>query len=345
MPGSSPEDTSVVETPVTATETPTTPTTTDSTTAASSTTETKPAETLLDRIKSAIAKPGDSPTSASGSPAVADPAKTAELDDSGKLSDEEAKTLGPRTKVRIEGLSAKVRAQGTELEKLRPQAAEFDKIDTFIRNAGLSPQDVGSTLQIAALLRSDPQAARERLQPIMAELDRMLGEKLPAELQARVDQGYLTAEDALALNRASAAASLATKRATALTERQQQEATDRTQKAEVNATLDAVTAWEKQKAKGDPDWHQKQAEVSELVELAINRKSLELKRSWFPNPEEATKLSEDALKTVEGRFKRFAPKARQIDPPVTAGASPRSTPAPKNTMDIIRRVVGGGANG
>ena len=107
--------------------------------------------------------------------------------------------------------------------------------------------------------------------------------------------------------------------------------------------MNAIDAWEKQKAASDPDWHQKQPEISEQVELAIERKTRELGRPYWPTPEEAVKLSEDALETVGKRYKRFAPKPRAIDPPVTPGASPRSTAAPKSTMDIIKGVVQGGS--
>ena len=341
MPDSLPED--VVEQDSTSgnpTEsTAQTPTNSDAT--ATSSTAEKPAETILDRVKSTLTKTyEESPTSkTSGAAADADPAKTAEKPGEPEgLPDDEAKTLHPKTKERFGKLTSELKTTKAELEKLKPQAAEYDKIDTFIRNANLTPQEVGGSLQIAALLRSDPQAARERLRPVMAELDRMLGETLPPALQARVDQGMLTLEDAKALNRASATADLQTRRAEAAEQRRQQDAESRNQQTQIDSTLDAVSSWEKQKAKGDPDWHQKQPEIAEQVELAIERKTRELGKPYWPTPEEAIKLSEDALSKIGDRYKRFTPKPRAIDPPVTAGASPRSTPAPKNTLDIVKQL-------
>jgi hypothetical protein len=311
--------------------------------AGASSTPEKPAETLLDRVKTTLDKmhgASPAPETPSGT-AEADPTKVAKPEDEDGLPADESKTLHPKTKERFGKLTSELKAAKTKLEELEPKAQKFGKIETFISNAGLSPQDVGGALQVAALLRSDPRAARERLQPIMAELDRMLGETLPAELQARVDQGLLTTEDAKALNRASADANLARRQATELTQRQQQEAQSRQQQTAIDSTLNAITTWEKQKAASDPDWHQKQPEISELVELAIERKTRELQRPYWPTPEEAVKLSEDALAKVGERYKRFVPKPKAIDPPVNAGASPRSTAAPKNTMDIIRRTVAG----
>ena len=156
MPDSSPED--VVD-PQTQPEAPaestaqTTTKSSDANPAAASTAE-KPAETLLDRVRATLEKkPEASPASETpGDPAEADPTKTAKAEDSDhELPADEAKTLHPKTKERFGKLTSELKAAKTEVEQLQPKAAEYDKIDTFIRNAGLSPQDVGSTLQIAAM--------------------------------------------------------------------------------------------------------------------------------------------------------------------------------------------------
>lgn len=314
--------------------------TTDATPAASSTAEAKPAETTFDRIKAAVTKSEVSPTSKEPEPAVvADPDSDAQKTGD-EVSPEELATWHAKTRERFTKLTSNLKAKDGEIEVLTPKAAEYDKIDTFIKNAGLSPQDVGSTLQIAAMLVNDKAKARERLLPIMAELDRVLGETLPAELQQRVDAGYLTQEDARAVARSAAAAALAESRANKLTEQQQADNDARQSKQLVDSTISAVETWEKAKAVADPDWHTKREEVAEQVEIATERKARELGRPYFPTAEEAVKLSEAALKTVDARRKRFAPKPKAIDPPVNQGASPRSVVAPKNTLDIIRQVTG-----
>jgi len=319
-------------------------TTSDVSTPAESSPAEKPAETLLDRVKSVIKRPEESPASQSTGDQSrdTDPAQKTAKPDGDDLPEDEAKTVHPKTLNRFRTLTSKLKAADAELQALKPKAVEYEKIETYIRNNGLQPKDVMSIAEIASLCVHNPQAARERLRPIMAELDRMLGETLPPELQARVDQGFLTIEDAKALNRAAAERNLATKRASDLEQRQRQSEEVSRQQQAVDATCSAIDAWEKSKAVGDPDWTQKQPEVSELVELAITRKSAELKRPWFPTSEEAVKLSQEALDKVNERFKRFAPKPRAIDPPVTAGASPRSTPAPKSTLDIVRANISRG---
>lgn len=317
---------------------------TDSTTQVSdstpvSSTETKPAETILDRVRATYEKSNEATpaSTAPGKSAVADDsAKSTAPEDGKDLTPDEMKLLAPRTQERFQRLTADLKAQGKELETLKPKAAEYDKIEAFIRQNGLAPRDVQSISEIAAMLVHNPAGARARLAPIMAELDKILGNVLPADLQEQVDQGYITPEHAQALSRAQAEAGLATRRANAITESQQQNETITRQRAAIDSSLSAMDAWEKQTAAKDPDWHQKQSEVSNEVELAIGRESQKLGRPWFPSAQEANKLLADAYDTVNARHKRFAPKPVAITPPAAGGASPRSNPAPKNTMDIIR---------
>jgi hypothetical protein len=314
----------------------------DATTAASSTAETKPAGTMLDAVKAAIAPKGESPAPKStDQPAEGDPDSKAATTEDDTLSAEEIKALSARTQQRFSKLTKNLKAASTEIESLKPKAAEFDKIDSFVRNAGLSQQDVAGTLEIAALLRSPrPQDALARLLPIVARLQEISGETLPTDLQQRVDQGYLTEADAKTLAKAQAGERLATQHVTQLTERQQADQRNSEFKTLTTSTVSSVETWEAQKAARDPDWHLKRDSVAEQVELAIERKTRELKRPWFPNSEEAIKLSEDALKTVNERNKRFGPKTQEIRPVLNGGASPRSTAAPKNMLDVVRQSVG-----
>ena len=131
-----------------------------------------PAETLLDRVKSVLKPREESPTSQStGDPSKdADPAqKRPAKADGDELPTDEAKNLHPKTQERFRTLTSKLKAADKELESLKPRAAEYDKIDSYIRANGLQPRDVTSIAEIAALCVNDPQKARERLQPIMAE--------------------------------------------------------------------------------------------------------------------------------------------------------------------------------
>jgi hypothetical protein len=311
--------------------------------AASSTAEAKPAATMLDAVKAAIAPKDATPASTSKDPSASDDpdstkAKTEAEDE--ELSPEEVKALSARTQQRFSKLTKNLKAASAEITNLKPKAAEFDKIDTYVRNAGLSQQDVAGTLEIAALLRSSPPQALARLEPIVAQLRSMVGETLPADLQQRVDQGYLTETDAKTLAKAQATARFAEQRSSALTEQQQADQRNRETRTLVDGTVSTAETWETQQASRDPDWHLKRDSVAELVELAIERKTREVGKPWFPNKDEIVKLSAKALETVNDRTKRFGPKPQEIRPVLNGGASPRSTAAPKTMLDVVRQSVG-----
>lgn len=315
--------------------------TTDRTPASSP--ETKPAEkeTMVDRVRSALKTERLEAAPASRTPGKsateADPTKPIAHDDGSKeFTAEEVATLAPRTRQRMQKLTSDLKAQGTELQKLQPKAAEYDKIESFITRNGLQPRDVQSVAEIASMLVHNPQAAHDRLMPIMVELQRILGVQLSPELRQQVEQGYITEEHARQLSQATARERLATRRAAQLAESQQQNETVTRQRQVVDTSLSAMDTWEKQTAAKDPDWHLKREEVTELVETAILKKSQESGRPWFPNPQEVNEFLAKAYETVNTRFKRFAPRPTEIKPAVTTGASPRSVPAPKNTMDIIK---------
>jgi hypothetical protein len=342
MPESAPDDVVEQSTP---TEVVDISTQTDESPAESSTADTKPAVTMLDTVKAALKPKEESPTSEKpdATADAADPVAKDTASDPFELTAEEKQRFSAKSQARFTKLATDSKAKDATIASLQPRADEYDKIDKFISQAGLTRQDVGSTLQIAAMLVNDPHGARERLRPIMAELDRVLGETLPPELQQRVDQGYLTEEDARRLNRAEANVNLSQRRTTALTEQQQQADAVREQKQLTDSTLSSITTWEANKAKSDPDWHLKRDDVAEQVELAIQRKSLELKRAWFPNSEEAVKLSEDALKKVSERAKRFGPKPKAVIPATNTGVSTRTTQAPKTMLEVVRANMAGGA--
>lgn len=308
-----------------------------------SSTESKPAETMLDRVRSTLTKQRTEAAPASSVPGKAaqtDPAKPIAPDDGSKeFTAEEMATLAPRTRQRMQKLTSDLKAQGQELQKLQPKAAEYDKIESFITRNGLQPRDVQSVAEIASMLVHNPAGAYERLVPIVVELQRVLGHQLSPELRQQVEQGYITEDHARQLSQAKASEQLATRRANTLAQSQQQNEAVTQQRQSVDSSLAAMDAWERQTAARDPDWHTKQSEVSELVELAIQRKAHEMGRPWFPNSQEANELLKSAYETVNTRFKRFAPKPTEIKTVTTGGASPRSHPTPKSTMDVIKNVL------
>jgi hypothetical protein len=350
MPESSPE-TEVVDTLTEPTITPATETSaaTDQTDvkAADSSPADKAEPTMLDAVKTALKQKEESPASQTPGDKAETPSPDSktksetEEDGDKPFTEDELKGLHAKTRKRFQKLTSRLEAADAEIGALKPKAERFDRLTAFIRDNGMTDAEANGALNLVAMLRNDPKGAREKLQPVMAELDRILGESpLPPDLQQRVQAGYLTEDDARALMRAHASSTLNQQRLEQTQEREKSERELRELRAQTDATIGTIEDWEAKKAEKDPDWHLKRTEIADQVELAIERKSRELKRPWFPSSQEAIQLSEDALKRINERNKRFAPKPTEIRP-VDGGASPRtSAAAPKTMLEVVRQAVG-----
>lgn len=294
------------------------------------------AGTMLDAVTAALEPKEASPPSNEPDPDDnADPdAKKAE-GESEELSPEELKALSWKAQQRFKRLTSTAKAKDGTIAELQPKADAYDKIVGSITKANLEPSELDELVEIGGMLKSNPQAALEKLAPLVDALRNVVGDVLPADLQERVRLGYISEQDARALHKAQTSQRLTAQQVQEADAQRkaEKEASDR--QAQLNASVEAVEAWEKQQADKDPDWHLKRKEVAELVELAIVRKSRETRAPYFPTPEESVQLSKDALKTINERLKRFVPKPAEIRPPAAPGAASRSKPAPKTIREAI----------
>ncbi len=307
----------------------------------SSSNEEQKAGTMLDAVEAALkpkdASPASEPKGEAEAKADAPGSKPAdgETEENDEFSEEELKALGEKVQKRIRGFTSKLKAKDEHLAALEPKAKEYDKIDTFIRNSGMSHAEVGELLTVGAAMKGgDYKQALDRIKPIYEALQKVIGEELSPELQEKVRLGHITEDDARALSRAAADAQNAKQRLEK-SETDKKTANENAQRQEfVKETVSAVEAWEAAQAKADPDWHQKRQEVSELVDLAITKKQRELNEPWFPNAKEAVEMSKEALKKVEQRYSRFKPKPAE-QKQIQGDASTRSKVAPKNMLDVV----------
>ncbi len=303
---------------------------------------------MLDAVKSALKPKTDA------APASLTPEKPAEgtdpeakadettSEEDKDLTEDELKSLSARTQRRFRKLNSDVRARDQLVQQLGPKAEEFDRLDQFVRSAGLSPTDVQGTLRLASQLRSDPHAAYEALLPIMQHLETAIGNVLPTELAQRVQAGYLTEQDALAMSRAASQASFSRQQLEQERVQHQEWAQRQERQQQLDTAVSSVENWEKQQATRDPDWHLKQADIRELVELEVGRKRLS-DQSWLPSNDEALKITKAAYDRVNERLRRFVPKPQAMArDPSGGGASPNSQPQPKDMLDVVRMAASRG---
>lgn len=210
-----------------------------------------------------------------------------------------------------------------ERNELRPRAEQFDRITGFMEASHLTAPEVAEGFEVMALLKSgDPDKLREALgwfAPRVQALRDALGEVLPDDLQAKVDDGALDADAAAEL--------AATRAAERLRVRREKDEGDRATEADLvkaateaaNAQAYAVQTWEDGIRKSDPDY----AKKAELVETTTM--ALVLKEGRPKTVEEAMALAKRAYAKVNEQFAALRPTPRPKDTTTPAGSSAPTT--------------------
>ncbi|MGZ5923518.1 MAG: hypothetical protein ACXWK2_02985, partial [Rhizomicrobium sp.] len=298
---------------------------------------------MLSAVKAALEpkteKTPDSDKQGSNSedPPAADAKKEGadEGEDTDDLTEEELARLRPKTRKRIDNLLKERADRDTKIGELEPKAQNFDAIQRFVDEAGLTKDEVNQGFDVMKSLKNDPPRAYAVLKPIMNQLEVMLGETLTPELQAQVDRGELTEGHARELARARSRAAVNGQMLERTTQQQQADQQRREFEGQVNDVAGAVTAWETATSKNDPDWKLKQPRIQVLVENEILRKQ-RANPNYFPSKEEALEMSKKALKEVETEFKRLSPQRRSISTPAADAGSTPSTAVPKTMLEAAR---------
>lgn len=297
---------------------------------------------VLTAVKAALKPKEEAPASTSqgsekDAAAAADKEGDAEGDDSDDFSEEEKARLSQKARRRFQKLAGDNADLAKRVGELEPQAQQFQRIVSFVQDAGLSADEMNRTLDVARAIKQDPLRAFEMLTPVYEQLRQLVGDVLPADLQQAVNLGQITEAYARDLARNRSAATLreqqlqrSNERSTV--ERQRQEISSRWSSA-----AQAVTEWENSKARSDPDWKLKQPRVTELVELEVLRRARQ-DPNYHPSAEDALEISKKALEKVNEEIKRFRPRPKAIDT-ITDVASTRSEAKPKTALEAARMAL------
>jgi hypothetical protein len=278
----------------------------------------KPAS-LLDAVKSAVAKKADAASSTVGSNG-----KTAEgteadpkaLDDSAKdkPKPDAAEKLPfhnhPRWKEVV-----------SERDALKPKAEQFEKITSFMSANGLSNQEVIEGFQIMALMKTNPVEAHKRISEYKSKLDALVGEKLPEDLSKKVEDGYVDKDSAAETARLRAEKALYEQR---MAQQQEQQTAQRQ-----SAIHSAVVNWEQKMKATDADWSAKQEFVTDQVKLMMATEQPS-------TPEQAISLVERAYSITKERMSRFAPQRKPVTHVPSSTSSANVISQPKTLLEAVR---------
>lgn len=223
----------------------------------------------------------------------------------------------------------KYKAQMAEYEG---DAKQYRDIQSFMQQHNLTAEDVANSLQMLAKMRSGtPAEAYELLQGRMEEIAIAAGKKLPADLEEKVDQGYIDRDTASELHQARVNAERQAQSAQSqLEQRSQQEA-----QAQVVAMANAVSAWEVSTKATDPDYDLK-------ADLVKDRVRAQIAANGMPKTkEDAVKLSKDAYDQVTQALLRVRGDKQPMRTAVGGKTNGSAAPEPKSLLDVIRRASAG----
>lgn len=235
--------------------------------------------------------------------------------------------LTPEQKAENERLDKHPRFQELIAKKneYEPLAKTQRELQEYCSTHGITGEQFQQALSMAALMNVDPVKARAALKPIMDSLDAYVGEKLPEDLQKRVDNATLDINDAKEIAQLRAQ----TKMGATRTQQTQEQLFN-------NACVKAVTDWETSKRKSDPDYDKK----AELIEDAFVSK-LQTARATGkePTPADRVRFAEEAWKKVTDKIIVFLPKRPTRQSFKTNGSRTTGTAEAKTPQELAAQIA------
>jgi hypothetical protein len=228
-------------------------------------------------------------------------------------------------------LETKVQELEAVMQQQKDVVDRFNGFTQAVQRAGLTPQEVDTGFEIMRLMKSDPEKAYQMLQPYIDALSEFTGSKLPADLQEKVDKGAMDEDSAREVARLRSRSAWTTKRTQEQQATTAQQEQQRRVQAHVNTVANAITGWETNWEKNDPDYQKKQALVSDRI-VAL------MQAEGYPrDAKAAVAMAERAKKAVEDHLSKMLPQ-RPAKKPVTGGSSGSGVaPKPNSMLEAVQQ--------
>lgn len=202
---------------------------------------------------------------------------------------------------------AKTEAEQT-LASYKPAVDAYNSIAEFCSTNNIEPQDFQYWLNVAAMVKNDPEKAMELLNPKVQELQGFKGEVLSPELSAAVENGEMSLEWAKKL----AAAENRQKFAAKQTQQTQEQARQQQQKRFIQEVQMAFDSWSTTKMSSDPDFKPKASPDAKdgLFELVLYKIGAEWQRAGIQTPQDLTAFADKCYNAIKGTVSSFAAPRR-----------------------------------
>ncbi len=182
-----------------------------------------------------------------------------------------------------------------DLERLQPLATIAEDLGKYCQKFGISDGELQTALEIVALAKTNPKEFAQRLRTHLEQAEITIGDKLPTDLQKKVDDGLLDADSAKELSqlRLKAQGLETTTKTTAESLAQQKQ----------RQLVDAANVWEAKKKESD-------LEYSKRFDLFQDRLQVLYAQQPPQTPAEVAALCDRAYEEVVKRLSAFVPRPK-----------------------------------
>jgi hypothetical protein len=297
--------------------------------------------TLAEVIKTAAEKPdveGKSPTPAKDGKDKDVPADPAAPDkDASKTGEPDDTKLSFHNHPRFQEIASQNRQYKDQVRALEPDADQYRKIQGFMDEHRLTPDEVGEGFIIMAMAKNGDPRVIQKLDEFRNRVALTIGEAIPQDIQDKIDIGELSESAGKELAKSRATLKLTEAREAERTEQQKRDQATRDRETLANAQASAVSAWEVEARKSDPDFADKDKAIAKYAKALMQDYGIPR------TPADAVQLIKMAYAEVNKDFAVRLPKKSAVARVPIAPSSNGAKPAPKSLREVIEQAASMGS--
>lgn len=228
--------------------------------------------------------------------------------------------------------TAKVKLQ-EQLESQKEIVQAQQQIVDYCQRNQISPEEFQNWMEVAALAKTNPEVALQKLSPLVEGLKSYTGDALSKELQDDVDAGIIPLEYAKRLAKAENQRKFGEKQQQ-MTQQQMLQQQQGQYVAEMQRTL---SSWMDGKKGSDPDFAPKaKPEMPHgKFEHFLNEFAVQVKNAKVEKVSDLVFVAEKAYATIDASFKSFAPKRNGTTHVTSTKSSTTKTSKPGTVEEAI----------
>jgi len=219
------------------------------------------------------------------------------------------------------------------VKNLSPDAEQFRQINGFMVQHRLTPQEVGDGFILMAMMKNGDPRALQKLDEYRTRIAAAMGETIPQDIQAKIESGEIS--DSVGKQMAKDRAQMR-----GMEQQQAQREADDFNAREyqrmeqlANAQAGAVSAWDAEQRKLDPDFAKKENAIARYA------RALMQEHGYPPTSDAAVILIKAAYDQVNADFTAALPAKEPHARPPIAPSSTGAKPVPRTLAEAVAQAA------